>query len=250
MLTLAGIGVHDAEDISIKTLNAVKTADVVYAEMYTSIPSSGLEELEKIVGRKIKLLSRKEMEDCAENIVKESIDRNVLILIPGDPMVATTHSALLLEAKKAGVRTRVIHSSSISSAVCVTGLHFYRFGKTATVSYPLGSVVSSHPVNVVRQNWSINAHTLLLLDLNPKPMKVAKAVDLLFQAGMDDWFAVAIGDIGGNNDMQCDRLSKLKNFRSDGLHSLIVLARTLHFMEFECLRAFADAPEELESIVE
>ncbi len=247
MLVLAGMGIHDIKDMSVKALEAVKRADAVYAEFYTSMPESSIRDVEELTGREIKLLSREEVESCS--ILREAKEKLVVLLVPGDPMVATTHSALVLEAKKQGIETEIIHGSSVSSAVCVTGLQFYRFGKTATVSYPLGSVVSSYPVNVVRQNWSINAHTLLLLDLNP-PMKVKTAIDLLFKAGLEDWFGVALSDLGGKCEMLCNRLSKLKCFSGKGLHSLVVLARTLHFMEYECLRAFAKAPEELEKIVE
>jgi len=250
MLIFAGIGIHDARDISLKALEVVAEADTVYVEMYTSIPASSLREIEEVVGRNVKVLERSDLEENSGKIIEEARKRKVVILVPGDPMVATTHSALKLEAEKAGVKTEIVHGSSISSAICITGLQFYRFGKTATVSYPAGSVVSTYPVDVVRQNWSVNAHTLLLLDLNPKPMRVGEAVDLLFKAGMENWFGVAIADVGGKNEMMCDRLSRLKNFEGEGLHSLVVLARTLHFMEFECLKAFANAPDELEEIVE
>ncbi len=250
MLVLAGTGVHDAKDMSLKALEVVAEADSVYVEMYTSIPASSLREIEGVVGRKVKVLERSDLEENSRKIIEEARRKKVVILVPGDPMVATTHSALRLEAEKAGVETEVVHGSSISSAVCITGLQFYRFGKTATVSYPAGSRVSTYPVDVVRQNWGINAHTLLLLDLNPRPMRVGEAVDLLFQAGMENWFGVAIADVGGKNEMMCDRLDRLRSFESEGLHSLIILARTLHFMEFECLKAFANAPDELEEIVE
>ena len=248
MLILAGIGVHDCMDISLKAVEECRKADVVYAELYTS-KVEGFERLKEIIGRDVTVLERGDIEERADKIIEEAERRNVVLLTPGDPMVATTHSALRLEAEKRGVGVKVVHASSIASAVCVTGLQFYRFGRTATVSWPLGSTVSRYPVDVVNQNWKINAHTLLLLDLNP-PMKVPDAVELLFRAGMEDWFAVALSDAGGKNEMKCSRLSGLKDFDGEGLHSLIVLARTLHFMEYECLRVFACAPEELEGIVE
>ncbi len=247
MLVLAGMGVHDCMDTSLKAVEACKKADAVYAELYTS-RIEDFDRLKGVIGREIKILERSDLEEGAKRLIEEARDRDVVLLVPGDPMVATTHSALRLEAEKAGVRVKVIHGSSIASAICVTGLQFYRFGKTATVSWPLGSRVSRYPVDVIRQNWSVNAHTLLLLDLNP-PMRVPDAVDLLFKAGMEDWFAVALSDAGGENEMRCDRLSRLKDFRGEGLHSLAVLARTLHFMEYEYLRVFADAPKELEEIV-
>ncbi len=249
MLIIAGMGVHDVKDMSIKAFESAKTADRVYVEFYTSIPNSKLEDIEKTLGRRVYLLNRSDLEENSEKIIKEAKIKDIVILVPGDPMVATTHSTLKLEAKKLGVDVRVIHSSSISSAVCVTGLQFYRFGKTATVSYPYSGIISKYPVDVVKQNWKINAHTLLLLDLHPKPMRIPEAIDYLFKAGMEDWYAVALGDVGGSNYMKCDMLSKLRDFNPPGLHSLIVLARTLHIVEYECLIEFASAPKEIKEIV-
>ncbi len=246
MLIVAGMGVHDVKDVPLKTIEAAEKADLVYAEFYTSLLTSSLKDLERVIGRNIELLERSDLEENSGWLIEKAREKDVLILVPGDPMIATTHSALILEAKKAGVNVRIIHASSITSAVCITGLQFYRFGRTATVSYR----VSRYPVDVVEQNWKINAHTLLLLDLHPEPMRVPKAIDCLFKAGMENWFAVALADAGGENYMKCDKLDRLRDFNFPGLHSLVVIAKTLHVVEYEYLREFASAPKELESIVD
>ncbi len=58
------------------------------------------------------------------------------VLIGGDCLSATTHVSLLLEATEQGVETRIIHGSSIFSAVAETGLSLYKFGRTVTMPFP------------------------------------------------------------------------------------------------------------------
>ena len=133
MLTFVGLGLWDERDVSFKGYEVVKRADKVYVEFYTSIlMGTSIKKLSSFFGKEIKLLERKDLEEESWKIVEEALKLNVVILTPGDPMVATTHSALKLEAEKKGVKTSIIHGASIVSAVCgLTGLHNYRFGKSA-----------------------------------------------------------------------------------------------------------------------
>ena len=52
MLTFVGLGLYDEKDISVKGLEAVKNADLVYAEFYTShLMGTSHEELERSTPR-------------------------------------------------------------------------------------------------------------------------------------------------------------------------------------------------------
>ena len=63
MLTFVGLGLYDKLDISVKGLEAVKKADLIYAEFYTSrLMGASVEDLERFYGRKIQLLSRSDVE--------------------------------------------------------------------------------------------------------------------------------------------------------------------------------------------
>ncbi len=250
MLTFVGMGLWDVRDISLKGAEIVRQADVVYVEFYTSRISSELKEIEEFFGRRIIELQRKDLEEESWKIIEEAKSKDIVILVPGDPMVATTHAAIKLEAEKAGVETRIIHGASIISAVCgLTGLHNYRFGKSATVSWH----PSRTPADVIEANRSIDAHTLLFLDLHPKPMSISEALRILFEVDEDlaELYAVGIARAGSDDPVvKCDKAEKLVNYNfGDPLHTLVFLARTLHFMEWECLRSFADAPKELEGLV-
>jgi diphthine synthase len=250
MLIFVGLGLWDVEDISLKGLKTVKDADEVYAEFYTSKISTSVEDMERFFGREIRVLERSDLEERSSILVDRAREGDVVILVPGDPMVATTHSAIRLEAEKRGVKTRIIHGASITSAVCgLTGLHNYRFGKSATVSWH----TSKTPVDVINANREIDAHTLLFLDLHPEPMKIKDAVEKLSEvdAKVTELFGVGIARAGSNEAVvKCDRLSELRKYNfGEPLHILVVLAKTLHFMECECLMEFASAPSEIGEMV-
>lgn len=249
MLTLIGLGLCDYKDVTFRGYEAVKNAEEVYLDSYTSKISSSLEELQKFFGKEIKEAKRSDLEEKSELIIEKAKQRDIAILVPGDPTIATTHISLVLEAKKAGVKTRIINNASIINAVCsLTGLQNYRFGKSATISWQKSKAF----IDTIRANLSIEAHTLLFLDLNP-PMTIKEAVNriLSLEKSFEEHFAVGIARAGSENAVvKCDRLKKLSEFDfGEPLHSIVVLARTLHFMEYEYLRLFASAPKELEEWV-
>ncbi|MEM1578145.1 MAG: diphthine synthase [Archaeoglobaceae archaeon] len=245
MLTFVGLGLCDAKDITFRGYEAVKEADVVYAEFYTSRLSVPVEEIKNFLGKEIRVLEREELENKSARLIDEAKKKKVVILVAGDPMIATTHIALLLEAKKAGVKTKVVNNASIINAVCtLTGLQNYRFGKSATVSWHKSRAF----VDVIKANLSIDAHTLLFLDLNP-PMRICDAIPriLEFDESLSKHFAVGIARAGSDEAIvKCDFAEKLIDFDfGEPLHTLVFLAKRIHFMEYECLRLFSSAPEEL-----
>src|SRR4030042_862912 len=94
-----------------------------------------ISNLEKLLGKQIKILSRKEVEEYTqENILVHAKKYPCVFLTPGDPNIATTHIDLRLRAENEGIRTSIIHSASISSAIAgATGLQNYKFGRTVTI---------------------------------------------------------------------------------------------------------------------
>lgn len=253
-LTFVGLGLWDEKDITLRGLEAVKDADVVYAEFYTSRLSTSVERIEKVTGKKISVLERKHLEEESRKLIEEAKTKNVVVLVAGDPMIATTHSSIMVDAKRMGVDVNIIHNASIVSAIAgITGLHIYRFGKIATISYPYRKVIPRTPLDVIKQNHSINAHTLLLLDLNPEPMTIKYAVGLMerIDDGTFNHYAVGVARAGGDSVAICDRFYRLKDYDfGDPLHSIVFLAKTIHITEYEFLREFANAPQSLYEIVE
>lgn len=169
MLTLVGLGLYDEKDVTLRGIDAAKAADVIYIELYTNA-WHGKDGLEKIVGKKITELMRENLEQGAEKIIDEAKTKDVVLFVSGDPLIATTHSTLLSDAKHAGVETRVVHNASIVSAIGETGLHVYKFGATATVPFPekTGGKLPDSVYDVLASNKASGLHTLLLLDITPE----------------------------------------------------------------------------------
>ncbi len=261
MLTFIGLGLYDEKDISVKGLEAVSAADRVYAEFYTSrLMGVSLEKLEAFYGRKVRLLSRSEVE-VDPSWLEEARDKDVALLIGGDAMVSTTHIDLRLRAVEMGIQTRVIHSSSIVTAVSgLCGLQNYRFGRSTTIPFPYISrgkrIVPETPYLVLKENQSRNLHTMLFLDIQSTPveryMTVSEAASLLLemQAAAGDTYLDGLMGIGiaraGASDaaVHADLLDRLQGYDFGGpLHIMVVPAR-LHFMEAQALRTLAGAPED------
>jgi len=171
---LIGTGMS-ANSIGTDALQILKTCDKVYLENYTVNFPYPIEELEKSYGVKIEELARAAVED--ESILEEAKEKKVVLLVYGDSLSATTHTQLMLEAKKQNIEYRVFHNASIMTAVAETGLQLYKFGKTA--SMPNWKEHTNKPtsfMNYIKENQSIKAHTLLLTDIG---LEIKNAIEQL-----------------------------------------------------------------------
>lgn len=181
MLTLAGLGLFDERDVTLRGVDAAKAADKVYIELYTSV-WHGKKRLEELIGKDIEVLGREGMEQGSKKIVEEAKDSDVVVFVPGDPLIATTHTILIEEAEKLGIRWKIIHNASIISAVCETGLHIYKFGASATVPFreKTGGKLPESIYETLRKNKENELHTLLLLDIVPAGgMSAKEAISIL-----------------------------------------------------------------------
>ena len=133
-LTLIGTGV--SFDLTLAGLDALKSADEAYMETYTNpIEREKILALERACGKKITLLQRERME--SPYLAERAKAAKVCILASGDPLTATTHISLVMEARENGVAVEIIHNSSIyCAAPGRAGLQIYRFGRTARGRQP------------------------------------------------------------------------------------------------------------------
>jgi diphthine synthase len=182
MLTFVGLGLWDERDITLRGLDAVRGADVVFIERYTSIlAGTTVERLEVTFGKPIRQLARSDVESSPEQIIGYARDSNVVLLAGGDPMVSTTHIDLRLRAAAAGVETRIVHGTSIATAICgATGLQNYRFGKSCSIPYPSAGWFPTTPAETVVQNLERGQHTLVYLDIREdRYMSIPEGIALL-----------------------------------------------------------------------
>jgi len=179
MLLLVGLGL-DVGDFTVKALDALKTADVIYYEDYTSpIPYEVIDYIRKLLpGKTIERLERPDLEERAlEKLVKPAKSRNVAVLVSGDPFSATTHTSVFLDAMQEKVECRIHHAPSILTAVSECGLQLYKFGRTVTLPSSGGCPKSVYEFIV--GNKDAGLHTLVLLDVG---MSVVAALRALLEA--------------------------------------------------------------------
>ena len=182
MLYLIGLGLN-WQDISLKALEALHGCDEVYLESYTSLADFSVEQLSRLIGKKIISLDRKQTEEELP-FFKNAHIKDIALLIYGDPLSATTHFEILQIAKKKKIEMQVIHAPSIITAVAETGLFLYRFGKVASIPIPEKGFEPESFFDILKENFSINAHTLFLLDLKPEQNKfltIPQAIDILLE---------------------------------------------------------------------
>jgi diphthine synthase len=259
-LVLVGLGLWDNGGISLSGVEAASAADEVYAELYTSLmPDLDIMSLQRTLGKRISVLSRRDLEDDAdEKILKLAQNKRVVLLVPGDPLAATTHISLRLRASELKIKTRIIHAASVfSAAASLAGLQHYKFGKTVTIPIRQEGYMPLSPYDVLSDNLSRGLHTLFLLDLDVEQsrfLSISQALNQLQEMeharGMkvitENRLAIGLARIGSLEPIvRCNRIKDLVGV-DFGVppHSLIVPGR-LHFMEANVLVKLHGAPSSI-----
>lgn len=238
MLHLIGLGLNE-KNISIQALEALKKCKKVYLEEYTVEFPYKKEALEKVIGKKIIVANRDFVENQANEIAKESKKEEIAILVYGSPLTATTHASLLLELKKNKVKYQIIYSASVIDAVAESGLQLYKFGKTASMPKWQKSFKPQSFIDIVRENQSIKAHSLILADIGLK-----------FEDALEELEISASGKINLDKIVVCSRLGtkdskifygKVKDLMDKKILApfCIIIPSELHFMEKEFLENYA-----------
>ncbi len=251
-LYIVGSGLS-ADYLTLKAISVLHNADKVYVDTYTSIAPGVDAELVKRLAPKaiVVAASRRLLEDEAYRVIEEAKKLNVVILVPGDPMIATTHVSILVEALKRGVSVEVVPGvSGVYAAISVTGLHFYRFGKPVTLVYPEEYYKPFSVIETIYDNYDRGLHTLILLDLRldegkamtiPEALRILIELEKSYEASRHLMERVKLVGVAraGLPDQYCayGNISQLASKRyPPPPHSLIVLAERLHPVEEEALR--------------
>jgi diphthine synthase len=248
MLKFIGIGLFDEKDLSLRAIEEARDSDVLFAEFYTSqLAGTSLDKLKKVIGKDISELKREDVES-SEVILNEAMNKRVAFLVPGDPLIATTHIALRLSAKERGIETMVVHNASIySAAPSISGLFSYKFGRSASIPFPRKGYAPESFYDALRENRIRGLHTLLFLDTEDKLMSVNEALSIL--SGVEskrgegifkrDSLVVGLGSAGSDKPVLA--AGKMENLIKMDFgpkpHTLIVPGE-LHFIEEEYLKEF------------
>jgi diphthine synthase len=247
MITLISIGLNSHQDLSLRAIKAAREAETIYAETYTMRLDTSIPELEETIGKPIIPLGRDGLEEEVDELLQEAKEKNIAILVGGDALSATTHISLLLDAYDDGTPTRVIHGSSIFTAITDTGLSLYKFGKTVTIPLPEKGPVDS-TIRTIRENYEHGLHTLLLLDLNmakDRFLTIPQAIERLLDTGEFNPNTLLVGAarLGSHSpEIKADKAAKLmRHDFGEPPHTLIAPGR-LHFLEEEALETLAGCP--------
>ncbi|MEZ0394790.1 MAG: diphthine synthase [Desulfurococcaceae archaeon] len=253
-LTIVGIGMRSSH-LTREAIEAIGRAEKAYVDAYTGL----YEDLDAVLsllprGCEAVMARRRDLEgEGMLRVIEEARSREVVVLVPGDPMVATTHDALRAEALRRGVEVRLVNGLSVLQlAFSRAGLSSYRIGRAVTlVREDLGG--PGPAIEAIYDNMARGLHTLLLLDLRIEEgvfMDVEEAVELI--EGHDERGcvarAVAVGAarLGWSDErMAADWLGNLPSRPlPPPPHAIVVLARPGP-VELESLELVAGLPREV-----
>lgn len=253
MLSFVGLGLYDEHSVTVEGKTTIADADRAFAECYTSkLAGAALEDLESYYDIQIEVRDRGGVEQNPGPILDAAESEDVVFLVVGDPMIATTHVDLRLRAYERGIETRVIHGTTAQTAASsLTGLQNYRFGKSTTLPFPESRNDGSVPESVwdtIVANQARDLHTIVYLDIDAEADAFLSASDAssALAEQYNDMLGVVVAQAGSPNPVVvANSLSALAD-RSfgDPLH-LLVLPGALHPLEADALVAFADAPATL-----
>jgi diphthine synthase len=248
-LYIIGIGLNDEKDITVRGLEIVKQAQKVFLESYTSVMQVPPGRLAQFYGKEVVRADRELIEQHAEaRIIAPAANEDVVVLVPGDPLGATTHLDLISRAQQRGVAVQIVHNAGILAAVADTGLSLYKFGKTTSVPFTAQGFEPESFVDVIVQNRSINAHTLLLLDLKPgdgKFMSVNEALVRIVGVAVRrkiDWLNERTKVVGcaclgtPSAHIAYGRIGALVSHNFGPAPHCVIIPGPLHFTEEEALK--------------
>ena len=230
-----------------RALEVLRKSDLVLFDTYTSYSCDITLEWLSSLGIKVEPAERKDLENEYMKII-EKLEKGLSISIAtiGDPVIATTHMALAVEAAKRGHRVRVVPGVSVLCYfLSKAGLSSYKLGRSVTVTFP-ENLPSEYPYRVIKENDSLNLHTPVFLDIAGKRMMTGKEAVRILMA-LEDKFRegvitperyVVIGQRLGCDDEKVNvlKVSEVENVElTEPPHILLFPSRKLHFIEEEGL---------------
>lgn len=249
MFYLVGIGLKP-EHLTQEALIVLRKCNTIYCENYTSMLAQGkLEEIEKLIGKKIKLIERKNVESfdfLYENKMKKNED--FALVVVGNPLIATTHQEVLRECQKMKVQFRVMVGISITDFIPFSGLDAYKFGRTCTLVAPKANFAPESFFDMIVKNKETGLHTLCLLEITEEKyfMPIHEALKVIEniaeKRNLDSKKWIFIGLAGMGNDkhqVKAGNSDELKAFEFEILPQCLIVCGELNEKELEGITAFS-----------
>ncbi len=269
MLYLIGVGINEYESLSVKSIEILKNSHIIYLDNFTSYLSDDfalkiknivnpIEKLEQEKNKiQVEFVERWLVED-GRDILKNTIEKNISILVYGDPLIATTYTDLLSTASKRGIKYEIIHSASgIISLIGESGLHYYKFGKMVTMmSDPMSSITV---YDTIYNNLCLGLHTLILTEYNndktidknlsrqmPFYLNPKKVFELLIEREKElkllnlteNSFAMIASKIGTKDSkILSGKIKSLYNIQFDDGFNSVIIPGNFHFSELDSVKS-------------
>ncbi|PUA31134.1 MAG: diphthine synthase [Candidatus Terraquivivens tikiterensis] len=253
-ITFVGLGLGPKKHITEAALDSIRRADVVFLDTYTGmLPKETVDFLRKI-SRRLVLADRYTLEEGAEALLRDAVEKEVVVAVQGDPFVATTHISLALEACKRGIACKTVNGiSSYSAAASLSGLQAYKFGRAVTLPSE-DSVESVRSVyENILENMSRGLHTLVFLDTKGNGLRIPVALSRLrelegsLKKGVvsDDRLVVALARLGYEDCVvKAGRVVELLAWDFPDPPHMLIFPGKLHFLEREALVRLLGVPRE------
>lgn len=145
------------------------------------------------------------VEEKAHQFLSEALDAHVAFLVVGDPFGyamsslffffaiswlltfwflnfhrATTHTDLVVRAKKMGIDVQIVHNASVMNAIGICGLQLYRYGETVSIPFFTDTWRPDSFYEKIKKNRMMGLHTLCLLGYSLLFMLSTNAVVFIY----------------------------------------------------------------------
>jgi len=253
MFYLIGIGLKPGH-LTAEALEAVKKCKHVFLENYTSRYANGnRKDLEKRLGREVVEVDRGAVEEDFDKTLTRAKREHTALLVFGNPLTATTHIQLLLDAQRLGVECKVLPGVSVTDFLGKTGLDVYKFGRVTTIVFPQENYAPESFYDVIERNKSIGLHTLCLLDIQAdkgRLMTAKEAIQILLDIEKrrgkkvvgNGGKLVALCALGGDQELiAAGRAERLLDFALEGLPQCLIVCGDLNDKEIEAMKALCES---------
>mgnify|MGYP001626338020 FL=1 len=246
MLSLVGLGLNPIKHITLDALETLKNSDEIYLEEYTSrFMDANVEDLEKMIGKNIIILKRSDVE--GNFLIERSKEKNVSLIMPGDPIIATTHISLILELIGKKIEYKIVNGISILCVIpSLTGLQNYKFGRSISIPFPEYNYYPKSVYDYLKYNRNGGLHTVAFLDLKEEiEMSANMGMDILLtmekmysENVIDENTIVSVISKAGSLEQKVFS-GKIKNLIDKNLGKtphILIITGILNFMEEEALK--------------
>jgi diphthine synthase len=236
-LYLIGLGLNE-RSLTKEGMDAIEKCKRIYLENYTVDFPYTQHQLEEIIGKKVILANREKVENLS--IVDEAHKLNVALLVYGSPLTATTHITLIDECRASKIKYKILYNASIFDAVAETGLQLYKFGKVASMPAWKKSFEPTSFMKIVTQNFSQEAHSLILVDIGLPFNQALKQLKKAAEEHNVPLKHVVVCQAMGTSERKIlyRTVQELEGYDVQSPYC-IILPSKMHFVEKEVLESFA-----------